>query len=181
MSQTMSPALTIEQLYHEHHQPLRRYLDRLVHDRATAEDLCHETFIKALRHWSDRDQAAGARSWLYRIATNTAYDHLRRQRRVALPPLTDEHETSVRAPALETQFADAEPVWAALNHLPEHYRVPLLLQIGAGYTLHDIAATLGCNVNTIKTRGQRARLRFRQLYIATEAADVWEGAQLGAC
>src|SRR3954465_4589307 len=102
MSQMLSPALTIEQLYNAHPLPLRRYLDRLVHDRETAEDLCHETFIKALRHWSDCDQAASARSWLYRIATNTAYDHLRRQRRVAITTLTDEHETSVCAPALET-------------------------------------------------------------------------------
>src|SRR3954465_8134236 len=111
MSQMLSPALTIEQLYNAHPLPLRRYLDRLVHDRETAEDLCHETFIKALRHWSDLDQTTGGRSWLYRIATNPAYDHLRRQRRVAITPLTDEHEMSMHAPALESQFADAEPVW----------------------------------------------------------------------
>jgi RNA polymerase sigma-70 factor (ECF subfamily) len=53
-----------------------------------------------------------------------------------------------------------------LNLLPEQYRVPLLLQIEAGYTLNDIAVMLGCNVNTIKTRVYRARLRFRQLYVA---------------
>lgn len=181
MSLTIAPAITIEQLYDDHHQSLRRYLGRIVHDRETAEDVCHETFIKALRHWNERDQAASARSWLYRIATNTAYDHLRRQRRVAMTSLTDTLETSIHAPALETQFADAEPVWAALNRLPEQYRVPLILQIGAGYSLHDIAATLGCNVNTIKSRVYRARLRFRQLYDATETADAWAGAQLGTC
>ena len=172
---------SIEQLYHEYHQPLRRYLERLVDDRTTAEDLCHESFVKVLQHWDDRDQAASARAWLYRIATNTAYDHLRRQRRVAMTPLTDKHEAIADAAALEIQFADAEPVRAALNHLPEHYRVPLLLQLAAGYTLHTIAATLGCNVNTIKTRVRRARLRFRQLYVATEEADVREAAPLRAC
>ena len=72
--------------------------------------------------------------------------------------------------ALESQFADAEPVWAALNHLPEHYCLPLLLQLAVGYPLHMIATTLGCNVNTIKTRLHRARLRFRQLYSASEEA-----------
>ncbi|MEO7909773.1 MAG: sigma factor-like helix-turn-helix DNA-binding protein [Roseiflexaceae bacterium] len=65
---------------------------------------------------------------------------------------------------METQFDAAEPVWAALKHLPQHYRVPLL-QIWAGYSLDDIAAALGCNVNTIKSRVRRARLRFRQVYI----------------
>src|SRR5215208_5579746 len=179
MSQTMSPAITIEQLYREYHQPLRRYLTRLLSDRETAGDVCQETFIKALRHWGDRDQVAGPCGWLYRIATNTAYDHLRRQRRLAITPLTDAHEAIGHAPALESQFADAEPVWTAVNQLPEQYRVPLLLQIGAGYSLHDIAATLGCNVNTIKSRVYRARLHFRQLYIAIEVADAWAEAQLG--
>jgi RNA polymerase sigma-70 factor, ECF subfamily len=162
--------ISIEQLYHEHHQPLRRYLVRLLGDPVTAEDVCHEAFVKALQHWDDCDEAASARGWLYRIAKNTAYDHLRRQRRVVMTPLTDTHEACAGAAAPEAQFADAEPVWATLNHLPELYRVPLLLQLAAGYPLHTIAATLGCNVTTIKTRLHRARLRFRQLYGANEEA-----------
>jgi RNA polymerase sigma-70 factor (ECF subfamily) len=181
MNQILSPAITIEQLYHKYHQPLGRYLARLVTDRETAEDLCHETFIKALSHWSGRDQAGNARGWLYRIATNTAIDHLRRQCRVAITPLTETHGALGLASAMECQFADADSVWVVLNHLPEHSRVPLLLQIGAGYTLQDIATTLGCNVNTIKTRVHRARLRFRQLYVATQAADACEGAHFSVC
>jgi RNA polymerase sigma-70 factor, ECF subfamily len=165
MEQILTSATTIEQLYHDHRQPLQRYLDRLVSDRETAEDLCHETFIKALRHWNELEQEALARNWLYRIATNTAYDYLRRRRRVAITPLTNEHEATVCTVALETHFDDAEPVWAALNHLPDQYRVPLLLQLWAGYSLNDIAAALGCNVTTIKTRVHRARARFRQLYV----------------
>jgi RNA polymerase sigma-70 factor (ECF subfamily) len=157
---------SIEQLYHEHHLPLQRYLARLVGDPATAEDVCHDAFVKALQHWDDRDQAGSARGWLYRIATNTAYDHLRRQRRVAMTPLTGTHEAIVGAAAPEAHFADAEPIWVALSSLPDHYRVPLLLQLAAGYPLHTIAATLNCNVNTIKTRVHRARLRFQQLYVA---------------
>lgn len=162
---------SIEQLYHEHHQPLRRYLARLVGDPATAEDVCHEAFVKALQHWDDCDEAANARGWLYRVATNTAYDHLRRQRRVAITPLTGTHEAIAGAAAPESHFADAESIWAALSSLPDHYRVPLLLQLAAGYPLHTIAAMLDCNVNTIKTRLHRARLRFRQIYGAIEESS----------
>ena len=91
MEQTLTPAISVEQLYQEHHQPILRYLDRLVSDRETAEDLCQDTFIKALRHWNELEQQALARSCLYRIAKNTAYDYLRRRRREASTPLTDEH------------------------------------------------------------------------------------------
>jgi DNA-directed RNA polymerase specialized sigma24 family protein len=58
--------------------------------------------------------------------------------------------------------------------------VPLLLQLAVGYPLHTIAAMLDCNVNTIKTRLHRARLRFRQLYGATEdSAGEREGTVSG--
>jgi RNA polymerase sigma-70 factor, ECF subfamily len=166
MERTLASATTIEQLYHDHHKPIRRYLYRLVRDREAAEDLCQETFIKALRHWHTLDTATAAKGWLYRIAANTALDYLRRRRCVAIAPLADEHEASMCVPAVETQFDDAEPIWLALNHLPQHYHVPLLLQIWAGYSLNDIAAALGCNVTTIKTRVHRARVRFRQIYVA---------------
>lgn len=55
---------TIEHLYHEHHQPLLRYLYRLVSDREAAEDLCHETFINVLRHWHTLNAATAAKGWL---------------------------------------------------------------------------------------------------------------------
>jgi RNA polymerase sigma-70 factor, ECF subfamily len=51
MRPEMTPAQAIEQLYDEYHQPILRYLERLVRERETAEDLCQKTFLKALRHW----------------------------------------------------------------------------------------------------------------------------------
>lgn len=101
MEQDAASGVAIEQLYGEYHGPILRHLERMVRDRETAEDLCHEAFIKALRHWDDLDNAAGARGWLYRIATNTAYDYLRRQRRIAMTPLDDTHIANVATPTKE--------------------------------------------------------------------------------
>jgi RNA polymerase sigma-70 factor (ECF subfamily) len=154
----------IEQLYHEYHQPIQRYLERLVSNHETAEDLAHETFIKALRHWEQLDQATSVRGWLYRIATNTAYDHLRRGRRVAMVPLL--HDAAAQIAAHEPQIDDAEPVQAALKNIPDMYRIPLMLHIWAGYPLQDIADALSINVAAIKTRVHRARAQFRRLYVA---------------
>jgi RNA polymerase sigma-70 factor, ECF subfamily len=165
MDQRATANTTIEQLYHNYHEPIMRYLTRLVTDRETAEDLCHDTFLKALRRWGQHDPAR-VKGWLYRIATNTAYDYLRHGRRVELTPLTDNHVTTFTAPAIETRLDDTEPILAALRCIPEHYRLPLLLYAHAGYDLQEIASTLGCNVTTIKTRVHRARMRFRQVYVA---------------
>ena len=79
--------------------------------------------------------------------------------------LTDEHAVLAVASTMEQRIDATEPIQAALRQIPEHYRQPLLLVI-AGYGHQDIAAALGVNVNTVKTRVHRARARFRQAYIA---------------
>jgi RNA polymerase sigma-70 factor, ECF subfamily len=164
MEQPVTSTSAIEQLYQEYHQPIQRYLERLVGQRETAEDLCHDTFIKALRHWDQHTEQASVRGWLYRIATNTAYDHLRRGRNVSIVPLL--HDDSASIMSWESQIDHAEPVWAALQCIPDAYRVPLMLHSWSGYPLKDIADALGINVATIKTRVHRARVQFRQLYVA---------------
>ncbi|HEX5691226.1 MAG TPA: RNA polymerase sigma factor [Roseiflexaceae bacterium] len=159
------PSQAFEQLYRDYHQPIVQYLKRLVNQHETAEDLAHETFVKALRHLEQLVQVSSARSWLYRVATNTAYDYLRRRRLVEMQPLTEAQSQVFAAPSIEARFDDMEPILAALQHLPEHYRRPLLLAT-AGYDHETIATALNSNVATIKTRVYRARNRFREVYSA---------------
>jgi RNA polymerase sigma-70 factor (ECF subfamily) len=156
----------IEQLYQDYHKSILRYLTRLVSNRETAEDLCQETFIKALRHWRTLETKATVQSWLYRIATNTAYDYLRRCRRVNVTTLTDASSLFSDAYEPGRELERAEPIEAALNRLPAHYRIPLVLYAYAGYELKDIALALGSKTTTIKTRVHRARTQFRQVYRA---------------
>ncbi len=103
----------IEMLYQEYQRPLLAYLTRLVSDREAAEDLCQETFIKAMRGWEQRDAAASVTAWLYRIATNTAYDFLRRRRRIRFTGLMDSDLPPSGAHSMESQLDEQEPVRAA--------------------------------------------------------------------
>src|SRR5262245_15411153 len=151
----------VEGLYHEHRRPLLAYLARLVDDHEAAEDLCQETFLKALRSWARHDPAASPVAWLYRIATNTAYDHIRRRRRAALAPLVEvDRLAQANAPRLD----ESDGVRRALAQLPARYRVPLLLHTCAGHSLQEIADALGCSHAAVKMRLLRARERFRQVY-----------------
>jgi RNA polymerase sigma-70 factor (ECF subfamily) len=155
---------TIEQLYQTQRRALLAYLARLVGDRSAAEDLCQEAFLKALRGWSGRQAAAATTAWLYRIAANTAYDHLRRQR-AALARLPHAAEpASTFAP--EARLDTAERVRAALASLPAGYRAVLVLHICQGYGLDEIAAAAGCSHGALKMRLSRARARFQQAYRA---------------
>lgn len=153
----------IATLYADYGHALRAHLRRLVSDQEAAEDLCHETFIKAMRAWDQRDPSASVTAWLYRIATNTAYDHLRRRQRIRFMPLSD--TTPFDEPsAVESQIDVQEPVRQALAQLPPIYRLPLIMHSCNGQSTQEIAKALGCSNSAVKTRLFRARERFREVY-----------------
>jgi RNA polymerase sigma-70 factor (ECF subfamily) len=157
----------IETLYESHHDTIRAYLTRLVDDRAIAEELCHETFLKALRGWDQSARVTNAVAWLYRIATNTAYDHLRRRRRIRFIPLGEAAQPPSGAHSMESRMDEQEPVQRALAQLPAPARRLLVLCACAGHSAEEIAATLGCSQNAVRLRLLRARERFRQVYAET--------------
>ncbi len=154
----------IEMLYEEYQRPLLAYLTRLVSDREAAEDLCQETFIKAMRGWEQRDTSASVTAWLYRIATNTAYDYLRRRRRIRFTALMDTDQPPSGAHSMESRVDEQEPVQKALEQIPAMYRLPLVLHSCEGHGTQEIAIALGCSNSAVKTRLFRARERFRQVY-----------------
>ena len=156
--------VSVEGLYADHQHGLLAHLTRLVSDREAAEDLCQETFIKAIRSWHQRKAEASASAWLYRIATNTAYDYLRRRRRIHFSPISESEPLPLLGPPMENALDEAEPVLAALRQLPPIYRVPLVLHECSGHSTQEIADALGCTTSAVKTRLFRARERFRQVY-----------------
>ncbi len=68
-------------LFAEFQKELKSYLYRLLTDRNDADDLTHDTFIKAFTHLSTFNQEASLKTWVFKIATNLAYDHLRKVKR----------------------------------------------------------------------------------------------------
>jgi RNA polymerase sigma-70 factor (ECF subfamily) len=160
---------TVESLYETYHGALLVHLARLVDDRAAAEDLCQETFLKVLRAWDAGALIVNVSAWLYRIATNTAYDHLRRRRCIHFTSLRDSIQTPSGADSMESRLNEQEPVQRALAQLPAQWRALLMLRDGAGHSTEEIAAALGCSHNAVRLRLFRARERFRQAYLA--AAD----------
>lgn len=156
-------AAWFEPLYQQYRRPVLMHLLRLVGEPETAEDLCQETFLKAIRGWSRRDPSASLTAWIYRIATNTAYDHLRRRRRISFTPLADADDAS-DVSAMELRYDEQEPVLRALAQLPAIYRDLLVLHSYQGCSTQEIAAALGSSDGAVRTRLFRARERFRSVY-----------------
>lgn len=150
-----------------------RHLLALTRDPALADDLTQETFLRAVSHIGQLRDHGAALGWLYRIATNTMVDHVRRTRGADTPTdperLADTGAATPlrRSPGPSPQTTAERSEMSAcvdrhLASLPDDYRVALLLHDGhGGLTNPQIAAQVQCSVATVKIRVHRARARLR--------------------
>lgn len=147
--------------------PIARYLRRLVGERALAEDLAQETFVKAYLAILKTDSSLALRPWLYRIATNEARMHLRRSRLIRfLPFLAERHEPVLPSPT--DALGERDLVQRALASLPGPYASALLLYLVEGFKHQEVGAILGISAEAARKRVARGSEMFRQAYLALE-------------
>ena len=159
-------------LYLSHRHELLAYLTGVLRNRELAEDLCQETFIKALRNWPAHDQLQNPVGWLYQIARNTAIDELRRHQRIRFVDLPDEAMLTGKTSNFDTAISDREAIREALQQVPVLYRQALVLYIWADYSVKDIATICNCSISAVKARLFRARAYFREAYMGGETLKV---------
>jgi RNA polymerase sigma-70 factor (ECF subfamily) len=153
-----------EQLFADYQQPLVNYLCRLVGDTARAEELAQEAFVKAYRALPRLPADANRRAWLYRIATNCGYDHLRRRRLIQWLPLMERDSGRSGHGDPATRLGEQDAVQRTLAQLSPDHRVVLILFSVEGYSTKEIGEMLGISQGAVKTRLCRAREKFRQLH-----------------
>jgi len=127
-------------------KPIYNYIVRLIGDREEAMDLCQDTFMKAFRELGtlkDRDHFS---SWLYRIAHNTCFSRLRRDKGKYFVPVEPETRTTQTSP--EKRLA----VEKALHTLPEDQREVVILKVFNDLKFEEIAEIQGAPVSTVKSR-----------------------------
>jgi RNA polymerase sigma-70 factor (ECF subfamily) len=152
----------IRQLYSHHAKALHGFVERFCPDRASADDIVQETFIRAWRHLprlSADDRPI--RPWLFRVARNllTDADRAARVRPMSIQvlPADDPRDD----PGLG-QVLDRELVSAALQHLSPAHRTMLIEAFYRGETLATIARQLGIPHGTARSRLHYALQALRQ-------------------
>ncbi len=150
------------QLFERYHAPILNYLHRMVNDRALAEDLTQDTFIKAYNALPRTKPDLAFKAWLYRIATNTAISHLRRGKIIKWLPFLSDRETPDEH--IEKSVTRKMDINEALSKLPQHYATALLLRHYQGLSLAETAQALDVTENAAKLRLFRARKAFAQIY-----------------
>ncbi|WP_280561282.1 MULTISPECIES: RNA polymerase sigma factor RpoE [unclassified Chromohalobacter] len=143
-------------------------IGRYVHDPAEVQDVAQEAFIKAYRALSKFRSDSAFYTWMYRIAINTAKNHLvSRGRR---PPGSDmdivdaevvDHSgrlSDIETPEAALQRDQLEAVvFEAIENLPEDLRTAITLREMDGLAYEDIANIMQCPVGTVRSRIFRAR------------------------
>lgn len=162
-------------LFERYHAPILNYLHRMVSDRALAEDLTQDTFIKAYNALPRTKPDLSFKAWLYRIATNTAISHMRRGKIIKWLPFLTDKET--RDEPIERAVTRSTDINEALGKLPQHYAAALLLRHYQGLSLAETAQALEITENAAKLRLFRARKAFAQVYGVAPDGSFDEGRQ----
>jgi len=160
-------------IYSEYYPKIVGYVRRFVADE-DAEDVAQETMVKANRSMDSFRGESKLSTWLYRIATNTAMDHLRRSSvrhssregdGAADREESDDDLIVDVAPLHDTLLIRKdmnECIRGLVNELPEKYRSVLVLTDLEGFTNDETGDVLGLSLHTVKIRLHRARYRLKQ-------------------
>lgn len=154
------------QVYGEFHPKIQRYLTRLL-GPTEADDVAQEVFAKVSQALPQFRGESSLSTWIYRIATNTAYDKLRspsfqRAGEVPLDRAAPVHDPTTGVDQTLVRREMNECIDEYVARLPASYRSAVILSEHEGLTNQEIADTLGVSLETVKIRLHRGRARLRQ-------------------
>ena len=170
-----------EELHRRYVGSIFRLVRRKLGDALLAEDIAQETFLKALRMMDRVDDSFNFGGWVHTVARNLCYDELRRRQRDLRVDEGDDEEGGLLAglPSTSKSFDPVlvqesnevrRQVWTVAQRLPEKYRLVLTLRELQGLSYRRIAVILKMSESAVETLLYRARLRFKEEFVALEAA-----------
>jgi len=168
-----------EELHRRYVASIYRLVRRKLGDALLAEDIAQETFMKALRMMDRVDDSFNFGGWVHTVARNLCFDELRRRQRDLRVDDGDEDEGGLLAglPSTSKSFDPVlvqesnetrRQVWHVAQPLPEKYRLVLTLREPQDMSYRQIARTLKMSESAVETLLYRARLRFKEEYLASQ-------------
>ncbi|MBX3314632.1 MAG: RNA polymerase sigma factor [Actinobacteria bacterium] len=162
----------LDRLLRDHQPRIHAVCRRIAGNDADALDATQEAMIAIVKGLPRFDGRSRFSTWVYRIATNSCLDELRRRRRRPVVGLPEHDGVPIevaddRSPALSEAVADRMLVDAALSELPEDFRVAVVLRDLCQLDYAEIADVLGIPPGTVRSRIARGRAHLADHISAT--------------
>ena len=163
-----------ETLVRRYHEKVHRLVFGMLQNESETEEVVQEAFLNIFRNITKFEGKSAPGTWIYRIAANASLMRLRSRRRKPLLALEDFPNaetpgsiwpTGAWADQPDDKLLNAElqeRIQDAIAHLPEKYRMVILLRDVEGLSNNEIADTLGLSLPTVKARIHRARIFVRE-------------------
>lgn len=161
---------TTAQIWNEYNAKLHAFIARRVNDRATADDILQDVFLRTHRRIGELKEGTKLQSWLYQIARNAIVDHYRARRlpSAELEDLAAEEPDTSNSAVREL----AECLRPMIEELPAHYREALIMSDLDGLTQREIAERNAISLSGAKSRVQRARAMLKDQLDACCRFDI---------
>lgn len=149
-----------ELLMERYHARIDRLASHILGNPAAAEDIAQEVFVRAYQALPRFRGEASLYSWLYRITVNLCLNFLRRERRLtpAAPATPSPSDASTPLEVIQRHAAARR----AIDALPPHYRIVVILSAVEGLTYQEISRLLGIPMGTVKSRINAGKRLLRE-------------------
>lgn len=148
------------QLYKLYYKAMFSVSLRIVNDTMEAEDVMQEAFLKAFSKIESYKGEVSFGAWLKRIVVNRSLDYLKK-RKVQLEEI-NERTTEMPDFQMPTQEIDVNKLKAAIQRLPDGYRIVLSLYLIEGYDHEEISQITGISNSASRTQLLRAKNKLRE-------------------
>ena len=153
-------------LFERHHSRVYGYCLRMTGNRAAAEDLVQDVFMKMLKYKATFKDDSELVPWMFGIARNSCLAHLKRRANDQVPSTSAAEEVAAEETHEETHDdRQSELVRQALLRLSPERREVLVLSRYEYKSYDEIARVLDCSVGAVKVRVHRAMKQLREIYL----------------
>lgn len=153
------------------------FLYRFVGNRSIAEDICQQAFLKIYRNRNKYRNTGKCSTWMYTVVANLARDWLRKNKRFVFVSLDapvnenteiiDFYESPEPSSSKKLENKEtARVVQKAVDSLPKHQKLAVILSHYDNLNYSDIAKIMGCSKGTVKSRIFRAKSRLKEMLTA---------------
>lgn len=158
--------LAFEKLYERYNDRISRYLIRMVGDDGVGCELTQETFLKAWEALLSLRDPNRFANWLYRIATNTAYNYQNHARLIRTIPWEEyvERSSTMSISGPERLVEETELMKLVLARVSPTYRPCFILYVIEKMPQRQIAELLGIKLTSVGKYVSRGKEEFRQIY-----------------